>query len=753
MQYQGEQFSIALRTGSVRNGGTLIAQQNVFKLYDDDSPITAFNNPINVSSGATSHTQQITFGNFSSNTGTFSVPFRIYRADIQQDVFEGTAFDNGGTATCIVNNVPAAGSSAVYTIYVNNGITEYNFGTYTVTRSAPSLVAPVISSVTDNNAAASSVTATVNLSSSGSGGTLQYIQTTTNSAPAYNASGWQSGNTFSHPRGTTRYYWAQQVSGTNRAISSSVAKYEGYIAPDTSISPIANQSFTSAILTHTITIAGGGEFDYYQVRNASTGEVHEECFGNENITVTDALSSGSRTYRIYTRRDPFYGGDNGYDDTGTTYTVTVTPATSETFFVDVFVDQELESVYVSSGTNKVVLGPSDILEIRHTNASNASSVTVSPFNSNFWTNTANLTISEGSSGSRQVKAPPSSYTENGTLTVAGGGFTGTIFFAIREAPPPPPPVDPAKPDSFSINSVTNVSPNEIVQFNTISVTGNTTTATSRVSGGAQQRKSPTGTWTTSDLSVVAGDTIYLRATASSSFSTTTNYTLRIGNLSGTLEDYDYETASFSITTGSDPSFGQTILFPITSGTISLGDIISFFHFPGNPSPIGPQPAENLGSYYRGGTYVPNVTGNSAIPTSGLIKLSDFYGSETRWYVTPPPAFFRDQNTLSGPSSFTLQFTLYNDLFGGGYAPDVGKRSQFKNGSPVIIWENNAGPLTLSGGSSTYTSNFSLTVSTTASANQEREIYGYIPIDARSVHDTAKVQTGIRAYFWFFFYGP
>ena len=54
----------------------------------------------------------------------------------------------------------------------------------TVSSSGPSGSAPVISSVTNNNASAANVTATVNLSSNGSGGTLQYAQTSSNSAPS-----------------------------------------------------------------------------------------------------------------------------------------------------------------------------------------------------------------------------------------------------------------------------------------------------------------------------------------------------------------------------------------------------------------------------------------------------------------------------------------------------------------------------------------------------------------------------------------
>lgn len=44
---------------------------------------------------------------------------------------------------------------------------------------------------------------------------------------------------------------------------------------------------------------------------------------------------------------------------------------------------------------------------------------------------------------------------------------------------------------------------------------------------------------------------------------------------------------------------------------------------------GPNSNVSLSSYYKGGTYVPNVTPNTSIPTSGQISLSQFYGATGR----------------------------------------------------------------------------------------------------------------------------
>ena len=55
----------------------------------------------------------------------------------------------------------------------------------------------------------------------------------------------------------------------------------------------------------------------------------------------------------------------------------------------------------------------------------------------------------------------------------------------------------------------------------------------------------------------------------------------------------------------------------SSGVLTLDDIQTEF---GGTNPI------DLSDYYRGGGLVPNTAGNAAIPTSGVISVTDFYGS-------------------------------------------------------------------------------------------------------------------------------
>ena len=144
---------------------------------------------------------------------------------------------NGTFDTLKIGGVSFARTSATYSYNSSNNRTTWTwssvssspFGTtvgadkqVTWETAGATVTAPVISGVSNNNAAAASVTATISLSSSGSGGTLQYAQTTSNSAPS---SGWSAAPAFSHPRGATRYYWARRDTIT---VTSSVSHTVGY---------------------------------------------------------------------------------------------------------------------------------------------------------------------------------------------------------------------------------------------------------------------------------------------------------------------------------------------------------------------------------------------------------------------------------------------------------------------------------------------------------------------------------------------
>ena len=87
--------------------------------------------------------------------------------------------------------------------------------------------APVISSIGIADIDGTDATATVNLSTNGSGGTLKYRQHTTSTPPA---TGWQTSNSFTQPYSTTRYYFASQDEDTSGAYDTEVKTLGAYNA-------------------------------------------------------------------------------------------------------------------------------------------------------------------------------------------------------------------------------------------------------------------------------------------------------------------------------------------------------------------------------------------------------------------------------------------------------------------------------------------------------------------------------------------
>ena len=94
-----------------------------------------------------------------------------------------------------------------------------------------SFTAPVIDYVYHNDGDTNTPSVFVILSSQGSGGTLKFAQSTTNSVPS---TGWQTNSGFTQTRGTTRYYWASQNEDT-----------EGFSTSEELVIPSANPNLPS----------------------------------------------------------------------------------------------------------------------------------------------------------------------------------------------------------------------------------------------------------------------------------------------------------------------------------------------------------------------------------------------------------------------------------------------------------------------------------------------------------------------------
>ena len=101
---------------------------------------------------------------------------------------------------------------------------------------------PTIASVTDNAAVGSIVTTTINLSSTGEGGTLKYARNQSATPPA---TGWQTSSSFTNvPKNTVFYYHASQDEDTAGAFASPVQ----YAATDAVYGVVIKNSNNQSIL-------------------------------------------------------------------------------------------------------------------------------------------------------------------------------------------------------------------------------------------------------------------------------------------------------------------------------------------------------------------------------------------------------------------------------------------------------------------------------------------------------------------------
>ena len=321
-----------------------------------------------------------------------------------------------------ITNLQSGSQSLTVALNQSGGGGSTSFNTFNYTVSAPSITAPTISSVTNNNASAANVTATVNLSSNGSGGTLKYAQTTSNSVPA---SGWQTGNTFSHPRGTTRYYWASQDEDTSGAFDGSGAVYVGYIAPDTAVSP-SNATIAHDASSASITITGVTSGETYQLRN-QTGTVQYQSGTASSTSITISQTGGlpsagsSLTYQVFALRPTSLGGDGAYDATGDTYTITrsAVPPTTGSFDLSTSTITEGGSLTVQN----ISTSPSGGYHLKLFRNSGDSPDSISP-TTRTWTgtSTANFTMSVANQSASEIGYQGESFTwllREGTDTSAG----------------------------------------------------------------------------------------------------------------------------------------------------------------------------------------------------------------------------------------------------------------------------------------------------------------------------------------------
>jgi hypothetical protein len=295
------------------------------------------------------------------------------------------------------------------------------------------------------------------------------------------------------------------------------------------------------------------------------------------------------------------------------------------------------------------------------------------------------------------------------------------------------------PDQFTFADITQANPSEERFSSLINITGISTPVTASISGNSAQFNVNEGAYSTANKTVNNGDTIQVKMNASSSYNTTVSTTLSVSTVSDV----------WSITTRTDPGSGQIINFPLTAPTIKQSDVILFY---GGIQPLFRD--QNLRAYLKGGTYVPNISQNANIPTSGDLRLTNFLGSATALYfISSGSAQSVFANTVSAPQTRSLSWIVGR---GESYDPSLGYGNiRFSCEYYWTLAEDTSldTGLSLPAGAGTWSSN-NLGVTLTASApqNSERTYAGVLTLFVRSSYDTSKVISTTLGY-GFFFFGP
>jgi hypothetical protein len=142
----------------------------------------------------------------------------------------------------------------------------------------------------------------------------------------------------------------------------------------------------------------------------------------------------------------------------------------------VFADQESSSIIgysLGSTSTRITLGDGDTLSVNHSNSSpnSAGAATISGFSTSSWTSASNLSVSRGSTGSRDVKTNPTASTYDLTVSISGYG-TVTIYVEVVSS------VD-SEPDDFSsaLSDITNANPSQEYYLGRFQVQGINTPVT------------------------------------------------------------------------------------------------------------------------------------------------------------------------------------------------------------------------------------------------------------------------------------
>ena len=403
--------------------------------------------------------------------------------------------------------------------------------------------------------------------------------------------------------------------------------------------------------------------------------------------------------------------------------------------VTVYVDDDAGFVATLGGGSagsRLTMDAGDVLTVYHNPfLGDGGTITVSGFATNRFTSASNMSLYPSNTNTRTVKTSPTSGSVN--ITCAHSGVSsGVIYLQIGGDP---------TPNAFSLGANRTANPSQVTYFDNVTVLGIDVPITASVTNGQIALQNGSGAERTFGTSktVTVNDIVLTRATAPSGYGQNKTVTLNIGGV----------TDAAVLSTPTDPTSGTQINLGITSGAISMDNLLDLFmgqtqNFWGYTRP------SDMGSLYKSGSYVPNISANSSVPTSGAITIGNFYGSATSFYISSVPsnktAFI---DTSGGGSSFTG-----NCFWELGIDWDIGFGVGQRYNTEVYYVVNQAvGSVTVNGGSSGYSiNNKSISISKTSGANTESFNAGTITVYYRSLVNTAVTGTTTMNYAINFF-GP
>jgi hypothetical protein len=506
--------------------------------------------------------------------------------------------------------------------------------------------APTISGTTRTARNNTNDTVAVSASSgSGNSGTITYAQSTTNSPAGLT---FQSSNSFSQPRGTTRYYFAKQsnlVSGTTGTNHIHISA-----AVDLTPSGFGDLEATAAsgsAGTATYTIAGLGTGDTASVSASGSGSVSPTSGQNGTVLTFSLTATG--------------GGGNI-----TSCNITVGTQT-QTFRVTTATDD----TPTFNPTNFSIASPSG--DINQSVTVTSTNITIGNINVTLAVSTSGCTVQKNSSGSYvssttvvsgdtlRIQATSSStfgatITPSITIGTGGTAVTKSLSITTRTA------TTASAPTSMTATQSTNTN-------------SSTQTVTCSASGGSgtlqfSNDNSNWGTGTTFSQGRNSTVTYYARRTAEAGPSSAISITefvpplynigdfVNISNVSAgstSISNTAPSQLSASLFSFSQSGYGTSSLS--ASATTNPGSMLSSVAINSSTGTVTANVAANTGSARTAVITVSGTTSQGGTPTSDTFNVTQVAAASNLWEVGITMA---GGSTGSGYSGFVAFFGLTTD---------------------------------------------------------------------------------------------